>query len=236
MKFCQIDGTRLVEDAPIGGRDDPFRTALGEPSDFDPMKTMLSSNSPLDAPPPSPFGEAAQNEMPKPVAPSFGDLSSPQFGDAPHPTQSYGENQPSGGYNAPPTFQEPESPFGNQAGYNAPPINEWSPPPAPQNWGNQGLGQDTPFGAPPTPVGAKQSQGLAIAAMVCGILSCLCCLSVLTGPAGLIMGFIARGNAAKQPDVYGGANFALVGIITGAIGTLLCVVLLIIQILGAIAR
>jgi uncharacterized membrane protein len=107
---------------------------------------------------------------------------------------------------------------------------EWTPPAAPEAaWQNQAIGSETPF-APPVAGGSGQSQGLAIAAMICGILSCLCCISVLTGPAGVIMGFLARKKATEDPANYGGATFAMVGMITGAIGFLIGIVLIVMQV------
>lgn len=75
-----------------------------------------------------------------------------------------------------------------------------------------------------------QSQGLAIGSLVCGILSCLCCVSIITGPVGLIMGFIAKKKAEEDPANYGGRSLALGGMITGSVGTLLFFVLIILQI------
>ena len=100
-----------------------------------------------------------------------------------------------------------------------------------------GFGQNPSFQPPPV---AAPSQGLAIGALVCGVLSCLCCVSILTGPAGLIMGFIAKKKADEDPAHYGGRGLALAGMITGGIGILLFIVLIIMQIffgvLGALQR
>lgn len=107
--------------------------------------------------------------------------------------------------------------------------SNWTPPPAPDaSWQNQEIGQNTPFQTPA--VNQGQNQTLAIVSLVCGILSMLCCVSVITGPAGLITGFMAKKNAEQNPNEYGGRSLALGGIITGAIGTLIFVVLFILQI------
>ncbi len=147
MKFCQADGTPLIDEAsPVGG-DDPFKTVLAEPQkpfvpepDFDPMKTMLAAPPPVDLPPPSPFGDAFSVE-PKDTGvkpPAFGDLSTPQFGSNPlpnnpfPPSDPFPQQQPSGNFGqqqsggfgnapSPPTFQEPEPPpFGQQANFDQP--------------------------------------------------------------------------------------------------------------------
>ena len=219
MKFCQADGTPLVSDtAGAGG------SAQG--ADFDPMKTVLGAPPPVDLPPPSPFGSSSE----PPRSPSA-DLSSPSFGD-------FGGSPPrdSGFSDAPrsaPTFQEPEPQFGQQPFGNAP--SDWSPPPAPAaSWGNQGLGQNTPFTPPPMGGSGGQNQTLAIVSLVSGILSCLCCVSIVTGPLALILGYMAKNNVKQNPTMYGGQNLATWGMITGGIGTALVILLIILQIFGGI--
>lgn len=241
MKFCQADGTILVADEPSGA-DDPFKTVLAnqpeEPqeqeSDFDPMKTMLAAPPTLDAPPPSPFGEPRRDE-PKDTgmnAPSFGDVGSPQFNESPLPSESYpqeqrdsggfGQQQPSGQFGNEPTFKEPESPFGNQPKFGGEPFgnqqNEWSAPPAPQGWGNQGLGQNTPFNAPPIKAqGANQT--LPLISLITGIVSIPCCyIGFIVGAVALVTGFLGMGNIKKNPNMYGGKGLAMAGMITGGIG------------------
>lgn len=230
MKFCQADGTPLVTDtAGAGG---------SLPQDFDPMKTVVGAPPPVDSPPPSPFGAGEP-----PLASTGGtDLNSPSFGDLGGSMPRAAEPTSTGFSDAPrsaPGFQEPEPPFGQGFGQqpfgNAP--SDWSPPPAPTNWGNQGLGQNTPFSPPPAMTGAGgQNKTLAIISLVCGILSCLCCVSILTGPAALITGFMANGNIAKNPSVYGGKSLATAGMITGGIGTLIGVLALLLQLTGALAN
>jgi hypothetical protein len=101
-----------------------------------------------------------------------------------------------------------------------------------------GFGQSPSF-QPPMQGGAP-SQGLAIGALVCGVLSCLCCFSIATGPAGLIMGFIAKKKAEEDPMHYTGRGLALGGMITGIIGILGFIALIVLQIffgvLSAISR
>lgn len=131
----------------------------------------------------------------------------------------------------PPPFAEPEpfQPAAAQQFETASPPAEWTPPPAPDaSWQNQQIGQDTPFQAPPPGTGT-QSKGLAIGSLVCGILSCLCCFSVITGPIGVVLGFIARKKATEDPQNYGGDGLALGGMITGALGFVIGVALIILQ-------
>jgi hypothetical protein len=216
MKFCQADGTPLISDtAGAGG------SAQG--ADFDPMKTVLGVPPPVDLPPPSPFGSSSE-----PPRPPSTDLNSPSFGDL-------GGSSPrdSGFSDAPrsaPTFQEPEPQFGQQPFGNTP--SDWSPPPAPAaSWGNQGLGQNTPFTPPPMGGSGGQNQTLAIVSLVTGILG-LCCQ--ILGPVGLITGYIAYNNANKNPAMYGGKGLALGGMIVGGIATLLMILWIILNLLGVV--
>lgn len=197
--------------------------------------------SPFDPPAPSPF------DTPSPAASPFDAPQSPFDApkspfdppfDTPQPSPSF--DPPPVSFNQPPSFQEPANQFGaNQfdqmnQGFGQTPA-EWAPPSPPeQSWQNQEIGSNTPFQPPPAGAGG-QNQTLAIISLVCGILSCLCCVSIITGPAGLIMGFMAKSKADSDPANYGGAGMALGGIITGAIGTLLGIAAIVLQLLGAFA-
>ena len=57
----------------------------------------------------------------------------------------------------------------------------------------------------------KKSSGLAITALVLGILSLI--LGFLTAIPGIITGHMARSRAKKNPQQYGGAGMALTGLI-----------------------
>ncbi len=191
----------------------PFSQESSNQSDFDNL-----SSPPI----PSPF----DSSMP----PSYQSPSSPPFKE---PEQQFGvHNDP---FKQSP-FEQPQTPFGQQqsAPYNAPlQQTEWTPPPAPvPNWQDQGLGANTPF---QPPVVGAQNQTLAIVSLVCGILSVICCFSVITGPAGLITGFMAKNKAEQNPNEFGGRGMALAGMITGAIGTLIGIGVIILQVLGAFA-
>ena len=79
------------------------------------------------------------------------------------------------------------------------------------------------------------NQTLAIVSLVLGIIGLVGCAG-LTGPIALITGFMARKKAAQNPAEYGGDGIALAGIITGAVGTviLLLVILYIVFVFGVI--
>jgi hypothetical protein len=111
----------------------------------------------------------------------------------------------------------------------------WTPPPAPvQSWGEQGIGQNTPFQPPPMGVGGGgQNQTLAIVSLVCGILG-LCCglLSIVA----LITGFLQRSNISKDPNQYGGGGLAIAGMILGGIGIVLMIISFFLNLLPLLLR
>lgn len=274
MKFCQSDGTSLIDDAPVsGGEDDPFKTVLASPSanepdepDFDPMKTMLASPPPVDAPPPpSPFGSGS-DPLKKEASPEteqrnsspFGSAEPPRFNDSPFNQPQPPEDRNSGGFNQSPSggFNEPQRqeertsggfgeqrpfqdppPFGNQPNFSNDPFNnqqnDWSAPPAPQGWGNEGLGQNTPFSPPPA---ASNTNSLpmimGIISLILGLISfpaCFCYLNFLTGPIGIITGAIAFFTAGNDPTAKNGK---LMGIVGAALSLLSIVILIVLFIIG----
>ena len=96
----------------------------------------------------------------------------------------------------------------------------------------------TPPPPPPPPMGApvQQSNGMAVAALVLGILAIVTfwipffnIVSIIMGIVALILGFLGRGRS-KQPGV-GGGGMAMTGIILGA----LAIVLSILVYVGALA-
>ena len=278
MRFCQVDGTLLVDDAPAF---DPYATIvapagdlssfaandseaatqiasfpvheepIAEPEDVldlptpDPLKTIYASDAEMSqalgsqhlseeplmeipplaepeppsfltpeiTPPPSPFGSA-----------------SPVIDVAPIETPSYSSPEPT--YEQAP-YKEPEPEFTPAAALpfeQAASPAEWTPPPAPvASWQNQEISSNTPF-QPPAAGTGTQSKGLAIGSLVLGILSCLCCVSIVTGPVAIVLGFIAKKKIAEDPTNYGGDGLAMGGMVTGGIGTLIGIAAIIIQV------
>ena len=95
-----------------------------------------------------------------------------------------------------------------------------------------------PMGTPPvgyqTP-GPSRPQGLAIGALVCGILSlvlfCAWFISVPLGIVAIILGVVGRGKA--QRGEAGGEGLAKTGMILGVVGTILSIVWVILILTGA---
>lgn len=81
-------------------------------------------------------------------------------------------------------------------------------------------------GASEVPASTNQSKGFAIASMVCGILSILCCCS---GWLGVILSIVAIVfGVLTIKNEYGGRSMAIAGIITGGIGILFFVILMVV--------
>ena len=67
--------------------------------------------------------------------------------------------------------------------------------------------------------GGSMSQGMAIAALVCGILGLLGCLPV--GIVGIVLGIVALARISREPRRYRGTGMAIGGICTGGVGLLM---------------
>jgi hypothetical protein len=71
-------------------------------------------------------------------------------------------------------------------------------------------------------VAAPRTDGLAIGALIAGILSLVCfwplCLGIILGPAAAIMGFISRQRIAASGGTVRGGGLALAGLIIGIVG------------------
>ena len=175
------------------------------PSPFSPPPSPASSDLPSESPfgkttppIPSPFdAKPSTYEPPAPPAPNF-----PQFQD-PEPVSSTASANP---------FDQP-----------SPAAPQWTPPPAIEpSWQNQEPMQNSPYS--PAGSGGGQNQTLAIVSLVLGIVSIVFCQ--ITGPVAVVLGIMARKKAAANPIEYGGAGLGLAGIITGVIGTLLLVLVI----------
>ncbi|MEO6394229.1 MAG: DUF4190 domain-containing protein [Pyrinomonadaceae bacterium] len=132
---------------------------------------------------------------------------------------SFGGEIPGSAPMAPHSWQSPPS----QPDWNAPAQPAaWQPPPPP----GYGIANRSP------------QQGLAIASMICGLVSITLgwiCLGPVEAVAAIIMGIIALVMAKNDPGKFGGKPFAFVGIGTGAAVLLLTIGIWIIYvvILGA---
>jgi hypothetical protein len=105
---------------------------------------------------------------------------------------------------------------------------QWMPPPAsgPSGWTppHQQAPLSPVWQPPPPPLARQsQSQGLAIASMIVGLLGVFTgwfCLGPLPGIAAVILGLVALSQIKRTPDKVGGKPFAIVGIVSGGLSLL----------------
>lgn len=96
----------------------------------------------------------------------------------------------------------------------------WSPPSPFSESQSQGTGQqNAPFQSAVDGVEGEDKK-LAIASLVLGILSTLCGFAFVAGIPAIIAGYISRKKINESPSEYGGGTLAMIGMILGAIGTL----------------
>ncbi len=104
--------------------------------------------------------------------------------------------------------------------------------PVAEDAGGQQAPAAQPAAAPPTmpipmspQVAAVDSgetrKGMALGAMVCGIIGILGCFPI--GIAGLILGIVAVSRVSRKPAEYGGRGMAIAGICTGGASILLVI-------------
>ena len=109
--------------------------------------------------------------------------------------------------------REPPAPGGWIAPDERPPMRpgEWTPPP------------------PPFRPARQQTQGLALASMITGIIGLVAggCLGPLPGIVAVILGITALSQIKRSPTEFGGKPFATAGIIIGSINIAFYVVILI---------
>jgi len=135
---------------------------------------------------------------------------------APPPPPPGGWQQPSGGLGSGQFQSQPVPP-------PAPPSNVGAPSGGIGSGQFQGQQQMQAGWQPPPPPAYTQGpkQGIAVASMICGIVSVTigwCCyLGVLSSPVAIGLGIYQLSQIKKDPDHNTGKPFALVGIITGAL-------------------
>ena len=88
--------------------------------------------------------------------------------------------------------------------------------------------RDQGRGAPPVltaPRAPGPRRGLAVLSFVLGICSFALCLSALTGVPAILFGHLARRRARRNPERFGGASFAMAGIVLGYVSIVFSVVI-----------
>lgn len=236
LRFCQSDGTQLVDvvqessipTPPPTPAGDPFSTA--EPPS-DPLKTMVASPAQTGAirhpSAPSEPSQVEPSPFSKPNTPTPWAPSAPSHEEPTSERVEVSIGSSGSGSEEPPTvFAAPMVTFGTPVDAPQSTIeSNWTPPPAPgTGWGGQGVGSPIP-----PAVSGEQNKTLAIVSLVCGILGLTCC-GIIAPIAAIITGFMARGKANENPLMYGGSGMAMAGIIMGFLSLIITVVIIILQV------
>lgn len=101
-------------------------------------------------------------------------------------------------------------------------LGEWKPAGEYPELGFAAAGAGAAPPALPTGQAGGQQNGMAITSFVLGLLS-LACFGLLAGIPAIICGHVARGRARREPAQYGGAGFALAGLIMGYVSVVVTV-------------
>jgi len=123
--------------------------------------------------------------------------------------------------NQPPPGQVPPPPPGG-GGYTT--------PPQPGGYEQQPGGYPPP--GPPAQ-GGSNANVLGITALVLGILSIIlsfCCVGLVLGPAAIVTGFLGMRKADEPGGQVGGRGIAMAGLICGAVGLIISLILTIIAV------
>ncbi len=181
MRFCQTDGTLLLEATEDVQSSDPFKTVVSNQSNFETEMKVSNGNdnSSSDVPPPSPFNNIRSSSEPKidsssdstqssPESPkfsepslsppNFGDLSSPQAGLSSTPSEPEEDNLSQSTL----VLDSKSIPDNYSSGYdskplpNNPPIQNSAPIPSPfENPSSSGY-EPPPYKEPEPKFGGQQ--------------------------------------------------------------------------------
>lgn len=177
MRFCQTDGTPLVETSEAAQPDDPFKTMVGQPTPDDPYKTVVGGEpskdndilqlpeepvdpmktmvvSPEDWKKEESSTASSESSMPEPPRFNEPDLNPPVFGDlSPQPPSSTGDILGSGGSSSSSSgstpFEPPSEPNISDSPFGQPPSG--SPFQSPFEQQKSSFEPPSPFDAPAPP-------------------------------------------------------------------------------------
>lgn len=197
--------------------------SIEAPEFSSPPPDKFSQSSPAI---PSPFGDGGMSSADPMPSYSAQEPASPFSSPEPPPPFSIDAIELEAPVDSP-QFEQPEpeyNPFEHSAPKAAEPLAQadWTPPAAIESnmQNQQNFGQNSSA--------AGQSNVLAIVSLVSGILGLtLCCGTLIVPLIAVVTGFMARGKANSDPANYGGAGLALGGLITGILGVVGSVIVLI---------
>ena len=127
-----------------------------------------------------------------------------------------------------PNYSDQPTNFTNQPNFGNAPLS---------NWQNQSMSPNQPsYMAPQMMATPGQNQVLPIISLVLGILAIvICCYGGFPfGAAALITGYIGMSNANNNPAQYGGKGLAIAGMVCGAAGIAITLVMILLAFAGNI--
>jgi hypothetical protein len=208
----------------VSGPLDPPTAPPAEPTASQKPSAPKSPPAPI----PSPFEDSMPPGVVAPDTPPFEPKASAE---TPKPL-----NKPAASPPASP-FADPSAPVADSG------TEDWGIDSSPRKSAASGTAAPDPFGSnsilsddSSSADAEGEDKMLAIISLVTGILSMLCCASIITGPAALITGYLAKGKIKEDPNAYGGGTLATIGMISGVVGILLTVGLTILWIAGIISQ
>ena len=151
---------------------------------------------------------------------------------------------PDHGFSPPPGYPDPGPGYSAaQPGFTGPQTGQTAPPPdysaAARGYATPGYPSATPdpysaaYGYAAYPVRGSGTDGLAVAALACGVLGLMCCLP---GPVALILGIVSLRNNNRNPlDGGGSRGMAIAGIVLGAIASVVIAVYLVGVVIAAVS-
>jgi hypothetical protein len=88
-----------------------------------------------------------------------------------------------------------------------------------------------PSGIPPLAAGtARKTNGFAIAGLVCGIISTLCCCAFPLGILGIVFSIVALSQIRRHPELYEGRALAVAGLVLSVVSIFLGMIWLLLSI------
>lgn len=129
--------------------------------------------------------------------------------------------------------QPPPPPPPPPSGGGVPPP---PPPPPPPPMGGGVPPPPPPPGAYTGGVAGPSNDGMAIAALIVGIVSIVCCgLNLILGPVAAILGYVSRGRIARSGGTLGGGTMATVGMVLGIVGFVIGILFIVFYGIGLLA-
>jgi hypothetical protein len=101
---------------------------------------------------------------------------------------------------------------------------EWKPLGALPEFASHFAPQVPPPIAPPNQ--PRQNNSFAVAGLIFGIISFLCCCKFLFGALGIIFSLIGLSQINRQPELYEGRGLAIAGLVLSIVSLLLAFVLI----------